>query len=80
MAFIVGNEKVMFENICWQHTLTVSNPDDVKLKEADSKIKQDNSKLCEFCIYRVSFITGTLLKVSVYIVNCAEKSARIYQN
>ena len=28
--------------------------------------KQDNSKLCEFCIYRVSFITGTLLKVSVY--------------
>ena len=39
-----------------------------------------NSKLCEFCIYRVSFLTGTPLKVSVYNVNCAEKglSARIY--
>ena len=35
--------------------------------------KQDNSKLCEFCIYRVSFLTGTPRKVSVYIVNCAEK-------
>ena len=44
-----------------------------------SKVKLGNSKLCEFCIYRVSFLTGTPLKVSVYNVNCAEigLSARI---
>ena len=39
----------------------------------DCKFKLGSSKLCEFCIYRVSFLTGTPLKVSVYNVNCAEK-------
>ena len=42
-----------------------------------SKYKLDSSKLCEFCIYRV-FLTGTPLKVSVYIGNVAKKSDRIY--
>ena len=37
-----------------------------------SKYKLDSSKLCEFCIYRV-FLTGTPLKVSVYIENVAKK-------
>ena len=37
-----------------------------------SKYKLDSSKLCEFCIYRV-FLTGTPLKVSVYIEKFAKK-------
>ena len=47
---------------------------------AKSYLELGNSKLCQFCIYRVSLLTKTPLKVSVYIVNCAEKvlSAIIY--
>ena len=41
-------------------------------KKVANKKKQDNSKLCEFCIYRVSFLNWNPLKVSAYIKNCSE--------